>query len=82
MVFPYMASRDLFNVRLESKKPNGHLNEADSHKVFVQLVTAVRSCHDKGILHRDIKPENIMVGDDLNQIYLGDFGLAVKLQPG
>lgn len=35
MVFPYMASRDLFNVMVDNKKPEGHLNEQDSHKVFV-----------------------------------------------
>lgn len=40
---------------------------------------AIKACHQNRIIHRDIKPENIMI-DDNYKIYLGDFGLAVKLQ--
>ena len=39
-----------------------------------QLLGAVSTCHDSGILHRDIKPANIMLSR--NNLVLGDMGLA------
>ena len=42
------------------------------------MVSAVSSCHSRGILHRDIKPENFLwTGENgTGNLKLADFGLA------
>jgi dual specificity tyrosine-phosphorylation-regulated kinase 2/3/4 len=41
----------------------------------VQILTALRACHDCGVVHCDVKPENILVADDTNlNVKVIDFG--------
>ena len=35
--------------------------------------------HDKNIVHRDIKPGNIFITGDLQQIKIGDLGIAKEV---
>mmetsp|Transcript_4591 Transcript_4591/g.3093 ORF Transcript_4591/g.3093 Transcript_4591/m.3093 type:complete len:118 (-) Transcript_4591:330-683(-) len=76
MVFPYLPGRDLFRF-LKAKKYK-RLSEYEAQYIFKQLVHAMKTVHGRGIIHRDIKPENIMIDNELN-IFLSDFGLAVRL---
>lgn len=78
MVFPYIVGRDLYKFMRARRIPKGHLTEYQAHLVFRQLIQAIKACHENRIIHRDIKPENIMIDDDFN-IFLGDFGLAVRM---
>ena len=46
-----------------------------------QMLSALKACHDQGVLHRDIKPENILIAPssdpNLREIAkIVDFGLA------
>ncbi|MEV7615628.1 serine/threonine-protein kinase [Streptomyces sp. NPDC089799] len=40
-----------------------------------QLLVALCSAHEAGVLHRDVKPGNVLVGND-GRVMLGDFGMA------
>lgn len=79
MVLPYITGRDLYGMMRDA--PNGRLTEEQSHKVFVPVFRALKACHERKIVHRDLKPENIMIETDLRRVYLGDFGLAMRI-PG
>ena len=46
-------------------------------KLTVAICEALDYMHKHGVVHRDLKPENIMV-DELDQIKLIDFGIALK----
>jgi serine/threonine protein kinase len=51
-------------------------------KVFSQVLSGLRFCHQKGIVHRDIKPSNILITDrevKTDSIKLVDFGIAKVL---
>jgi len=59
----------------------GKLSEAESHKFFLQIISAVYCLHDHNIVHRDIKHQNILL-DSNNNIKLIDFGLSNFSQDG
>lgn len=34
--------------------------------------------HEAGFIHRDIKPANLLLSQNMNDIFIGDFGLAKR----
>ncbi len=51
-------------------------------KIFSQVLSGLRFCHQKGIVHRDIKPSNILLTDReirADSVKLVDFGIAKVL---
>lgn len=77
LVLDYCPGGDLYNMVVEREV--FCQNDALIKSVFVQLLDAVQSIHDKGIYHRDLKPDNIFVSEDSSKVCLGDFGLATDL---
>nr|XP_034339619.1 putative sperm motility kinase W [Arvicanthis niloticus] len=57
------------------------LREEEAKKIFWQIVSALKYCHNLDIVHRDIKPQNIVEDKD-GLMKLIDFGLAIKQTPG
>ncbi len=61
---------------LQAKKLKGGLKDEQSiFAVMTQLLDAVETVHNAGMLHRDIKPENVLIAND-NRVVLIDFGSA------
>ncbi|CAO3599334.1 unnamed protein product [Absidia cylindrospora] len=74
MVLEYSPEGDLFTCITER---NLYANQPLMiQHVFLQLIHAVRHCHQSGVYHRDLKSENILVFDGGWTVKLGDFGLA------
>ncbi|KAI9478790.1 MAG: kinase-like domain-containing protein [Benjaminiella poitrasii] len=73
-VLEYGSEGDLFSAITEKNLYYG--NHQLIKNVFLQLIDAVRYCHDNHIYHRDLKPENILVFNRGRTIKLTDFGLA------
>ena len=63
----------LFEVIINT--PEKKLSEDQARKYFHELLLAVYSCHQQGVMHRDVKPENILITES-GQLKLSDFGFA------
>lgn len=58
----------------------GHLDLQLSELCIIQVACALRYLHRNNVVHLDIKLDNIFLDGEFNAI-LGDFGLAMALQP-
>ncbi|KAJ7309648.1 hypothetical protein JRQ81_007705 [Phrynocephalus forsythii] len=63
---------------LEFIKNKGALPEDIARKMFRQLCSAIKYCHDGDIVHRDLKCENLLLDKDYH-IKLSDFGFSKRL---
>ena len=53
--------------------------------LFVKMLLALQSLHERGFLHRDIKPENYLLGEtglEGKEVYLVDYGLCKRYRMG
>lgn len=54
----------------------GPVGVAEAARIGSDLLSAVRTAHDAGVLHRDIKPANVLVEAGTGRAVLTDFGIA------
>lgn len=47
--------------------------------ILIKVGEGIKYIHSKKIVHNDIKPENIIVGNDLREVKIIDFGYAEKI---
>mmetsp|Transcript_7086 Transcript_7086/g.6937 ORF Transcript_7086/g.6937 Transcript_7086/m.6937 type:complete len:472 (+) Transcript_7086:1-1416(+) len=57
------------------KRPDRKLEEAETKRIFRQLLSGIEYCHNNNVTHRDLKLENILL-DDKNNVRIIDFGFA------
>lgn len=50
-------------------------SESTARRYFQQVVSALRFCHQNGVVHRDIKPQNLLL-DHNGLLKITDFGLS------
>eukprot|EP00923_Selenidium_pygospionis_P051972 GHVN01089987.1.p1 GENE.GHVN01089987.1~~GHVN01089987.1.p1 ORF type:complete len:1184 (-),score=207.18 GHVN01089987.1:1616-5167(-) len=84
LIMEFCDGGDLGDYLSRTVKKGHYLPEDDILRLFSQLVSALRYCHDRPngrVLHRDLKPQNIFLADDNVNVKLGDFGLAKLMHP-
>lgn len=68
LIFQYLTGKSLDTVV--------KLNRAEWIDLTLELVDAIDSIHNQGIVHRDFKPGNILIGDKVTVI---DFSIAAEM---
>ena len=71
IISEYCAKGDINSNLIE----NGIFDEANSCKIFQQIISSLEYLHKNNICHRDIKPENILLTEN-SEAKLSDFGLS------
>jgi predicted Ser/Thr protein kinase len=71
LVMEYVDGPTLF----ERVRKRGPLTEDEAVKIAIDLASALREAHRRGILHRDVKPRNVLLDRD-GRAKLTDFGSA------
>jgi serine/threonine-protein kinase len=53
----------------------GRFDPADAIAVVAEILDALRTAHQAGIVHRDVKPANVLLSTD-GRVLVADFGIA------
>ena len=75
----YYMVINLLGESLQVVKENvGVFSLKSTLQIGIQVITLLKTIHDKGLIHRDIKPDNFLFGlnDKKNQLYIIDFGFC------
>ncbi|MEV6394136.1 protein kinase [Streptomyces sp. NPDC051907] len=54
----------------------GLLDVAETARIGIALLGALRAAHGLGVLHRDLKPANVLLEESTGRVVLTDFGIA------
>lgn len=75
----FIAAEFVDGETLRQRQAHTPLNLAEVLDLSIQVMSALATAHQAGIVHRDIKPDNIMVRRD-GYVKVVDFGLAKLTQ--
>lgn len=71
----FIATEYVDGISLRDRLNQGPMLPAEAYNIAAQVVSALNTAHQAGIVHRDVKPENIMLRQD-GLVKMLDFGLA------
>ncbi len=60
---------------LDAILKSGPIGESRAINILAQVLSALESCHKRGMVHFDLKPSNILITPE-GHVFLTDFGLA------
>ncbi|MGW0819760.1 serine/threonine-protein kinase [Streptomyces sp. NPDC002845] len=72
---PWIVMELIRGESLHEVLQRGALTPAESARVGLAVVGALRAAHSVGIVHRDVKPANVLLGPH-GRVVLTDFGIA------
>eukprot|EP00164_Ancoracysta_twista_P005824 GFYU01008010.1.p1 GENE.GFYU01008010.1~~GFYU01008010.1.p1 ORF type:complete len:457 (+),score=114.99 GFYU01008010.1:383-1753(+) len=72
LVMEYIPGGELFDCIVQQ----GRYSEKVAAGILKKFLEGLNYLHERGIVHRDIKPENLLVGKDVYDVKIADFGLA------
>ncbi|WP_078942668.1 serine/threonine-protein kinase [Streptomyces viridochromogenes] len=55
---------------------HGPVDAPEAARIGVDLLSALRTAHEAGVLHRDITPANVLIENGTDRVVLTDFGIA------
>lgn len=55
---------------------HGPVDAHEAARIGVDLLGALRTAHEAGVLHRDITPANVLIENGTDRVVLTDFGIA------
>jgi serine/threonine protein kinase len=75
LILEYVTGGELFE---RMKVSTLGTSEDFARRYFIQLLSGIEYCHEKGVVHRDLKPENLLLSDPTENAILkiADFGLS------
>ncbi|NNN38011.1 serine/threonine protein kinase [Streptomyces sp. S3(2020)] len=59
----------------DAVKEQGRIDPAETARIGLWVLRALRAAHSAGVLHRDVKPGNVLISQD-GRVLLTDFGIA------
>ncbi|GGS00392.1 serine/threonine-protein kinase PksC [Streptomyces nojiriensis] len=81
IVMEYVEGRPLGSVLEEDIRRHGAMPADKALKVTADVLAALETSHEMGLVHRDIKPGNVMV-NKRGVVKVMDFGIARAMQSG
>lgn len=74
----YLVQSYVEGQTLQDRLADGPLSVGSTLRVGIEVLGALQTAHDLGVVHRDVKPANIVVSPDepVQRVTLIDFGLA------
>ncbi|WKD33622.1 protein kinase domain-containing protein [Streptomyces xanthophaeus] len=81
IVMEYVEGRPLGSVLEEDVRLHGAMPADKALKVTADVLAALETSHEMGLVHRDIKPGNVMV-NKRGVVKVMDFGIARAMQSG
>ncbi|MER6251704.1 protein kinase [Streptomyces sp. NPDC001584] len=81
IVMEYVEGRPLGSVLEEDIRLHGAMPADKALKVTADVLAALETSHEMGLVHRDIKPGNVMV-NKRGVVKVMDFGIARAMQSG